>query len=39
MKKSGTVNRSWHLISRSDGDFTENNFEMRKSIIPEPGTG
>ena len=39
MKKSSTVNRNWHLISRSDGDFAENNFEMRKSIIPAPGTG
>ena len=39
MTKSAKKNRSWHLISRPEGDLSPSNFEIRETEVPKPGKG
>lgn len=39
MTKVGNINRSWHLVSRPEGDLSPENFELREGPIPQPGQG
>ena len=39
MKQASGVNRSWHLVSRPEGELTAKNFELRSSAVPKPRDG